>query len=796
MSEGRRLAAIMFTDMVGYTALMGRDEAHARQLVEHARSLLKSFVEKYHGQWLEEIGDGTLSAFPSAVEAVDCALAIQDALQDDPELSLRIGIHLGDVMFAEGRVYGDGVNVASRLEPLARPGGIVVSEAVGSAIRGHPQTRLSYLGRKHLKNVDQPVRVYVLTRGSGKISFSSRWMLWRRPALPIAALTLTVLAAPALYMLLESIWQPVREQPPSIEHQETAQTPGTARPRTLPRPLTTMEGYERHPALSPDGNYVAYTWHSRHPSASGPLDSDIYVVSVGGDTPIRLTDTAAPEGMPTWSPDGTQVAFIRQPVDAEHALIIAKPVLGGPERILHETASRSGSLVRGFASAALDWSPDGKWLAFRDMEIPDQSYSIFLLSLESGRKRQLTHPAALERDHNPVFSPNGHAIAFIRTRAGRNTVCTQLLDEASEACVYDFGKYMNWDIAWMPDGRAIAVVVGSFAGHRALLRVPLVGGDAVPLTSATDVMEFTVARDQKLLVYSAGFHDHDIWRSPGPLSNEPGSPEELIASTSTDINPRYSPDSKRIAFVSGRSGTEEIWVADADGSNPRQLTRLGFTRRPYWSKDGRRILFHACPSLARPEAPSSAAPCGSYLISAEGGFPKLLTPEEWEEGTPGWSWDERWIYFQTSTSDESSCPWQLGKKPVEGGETVRLPACGVAPREGPDGRVYYSDVANGHRVSSMLPDGGDSRLELARSELFRWGTWAFWKKHIVYVAPDKTVKLMNLGTREKRALAKIETGAPPWIWSSLAVSPDGRWIAYERLDRSGSDLKIIDPIPY
>lgn len=166
MPGERRLAAIMFTDMVGYTALMERDEGRARLLVERSRSHIRALVERFHGQSLEATGDATLSAFPSAVEAVDCALAIQESLRSDPNLTLRIGIHLGDVVFADEGIYGDGVNVASRIEPLAPPGGVAVSESVSTAIRGRVGVHGTYLGKKRLKNVTGPVRVYSLATGA------------------------------------------------------------------------------------------------------------------------------------------------------------------------------------------------------------------------------------------------------------------------------------------------------------------------------------------------------------------------------------------------------------------------------------------------------------------------------------------------------------------------------------------------------------------------------------------------------------------------------------------------------
>ncbi len=159
----RKLAAIMFTDIVGYTALMGEDEPKALQLLQKNREILKPIIKQFHGEWLKEIGDGTLSCFASAVDAVNCALEIQSVLKTDPELILRIGIHIGDVIFEAGDIFGDGVNVASRLEPLAEPGGIRVSERVHDDIRNKPDIQTVFLGEKKLKGVARPIKVYALT---------------------------------------------------------------------------------------------------------------------------------------------------------------------------------------------------------------------------------------------------------------------------------------------------------------------------------------------------------------------------------------------------------------------------------------------------------------------------------------------------------------------------------------------------------------------------------------------------------------------------------------------------------
>ena len=164
----RKLAAIMFTDLVGYTALMAEDEGRALRLLQKNRKLLKPLIKRHHGEWLKEIGDGTLSSFSSAVQAVNCALDIQRTLKDDAKLRLRIGIHVGDVVFSEGDVFGDGVNVASRIEPLAEPGGICISERVYEDIRNKPDIKTERLGKQTLKGVRGLVTVYTLVMEEGQ----------------------------------------------------------------------------------------------------------------------------------------------------------------------------------------------------------------------------------------------------------------------------------------------------------------------------------------------------------------------------------------------------------------------------------------------------------------------------------------------------------------------------------------------------------------------------------------------------------------------------------------------------
>ncbi|MFN2458767.1 MAG: adenylate/guanylate cyclase domain-containing protein [Chitinophagaceae bacterium] len=160
MPQTRQLAAIMFTDIVGYTALMGEDEQNAFQILNRNRELQKPIIEQYSGKWIKELGDGVMASFTTATDAVQCAISIQQACYTIPGLQLRIGIHLGDVVFENEDVFGDGVNIASRLQAIASPGAIYISETVHNNIANKKEINSKYVRAETLKNIKEPIRIY------------------------------------------------------------------------------------------------------------------------------------------------------------------------------------------------------------------------------------------------------------------------------------------------------------------------------------------------------------------------------------------------------------------------------------------------------------------------------------------------------------------------------------------------------------------------------------------------------------------------------------------------------------
>ncbi len=159
----RRLAAILFADIAGYTAMMQQDEQAALEKLACFKQILEEKTVEFYGDIVQYYGDGCLVIFDSPLSAVNCAKSLQKAYSDGAGVPVRIGIHLGDVVFKEGNVLGDSINIASRIESLGVTGAILLSQSVRNQIKNHPQFRLVTLGHFDFKNVDEPMEVFALT---------------------------------------------------------------------------------------------------------------------------------------------------------------------------------------------------------------------------------------------------------------------------------------------------------------------------------------------------------------------------------------------------------------------------------------------------------------------------------------------------------------------------------------------------------------------------------------------------------------------------------------------------------
>ena len=181
MSIERKLAAIMFTDIVGFTKIMGNDETTALSILQNQQSLINPIVDKHKGKIIKKMGDGMLIEFPSTVEAVECATQMQNSIKsynlsnDNIEFHLRIGIHLGDVVILGDDILGDGVNIASRIEPMANPDGICITEAVYQSVKSKLKLDAKRIDEVDLKNIDDKYTIYKIPEQEINQTIEKKW---------------------------------------------------------------------------------------------------------------------------------------------------------------------------------------------------------------------------------------------------------------------------------------------------------------------------------------------------------------------------------------------------------------------------------------------------------------------------------------------------------------------------------------------------------------------------------------------------------------------------------------------
>jgi len=524
------------------------------------------------------------------------------------------------------------------------------------------------------------------------------------------------------------------------QNQSPSRASGPA-PRVVP--FTSYPGNECCPSFSPDGNSIAFAWNGE----KGGND-DIWVKLIDAGAPLRLTTNPDEDTYPSWSPDGRYIAFVRNSKVGRRLFIV--PALGGSERALCSIDSGT--------DAVLSWSPDGKLLAFSDRGSPQEPRSIFLLSVENLEKRKLTSPpAGISGDYYPAFSPDGKTLAF--TRLVSNGVSDIYLVPAAggEIKRRTYDNRAHDGLAWTPDGREI-VFASNRAGNWRLWRIAVTGGTPEQLAVAGDnVFAPAIARQGNRLAYAQFKFDANIWRfETRGLSGQPSPPVRLIASTLRDLCPQYSADGKRIAFISDRSGSQEVWVCDSDGSNLSPVTSMGIpdTGSPRWSPDGRQIAFDSTVE-GQPDI---------YVIGVDGGKPRRLTNEASLDQLPSWSRDGRWIYFASNRTGT----WQVWKTPAEGGPAVQVTKQGGRTAfESPDGRFVYYTKGTGVTSLWRIPVAGGEEVQVL--DQVRSLAWAV-LDHGVYffnpkATPQRRIDYFSFATGRTTQIAVSEKELSPWAKS-------------------------------
>jgi serine/threonine protein kinase len=607
---------------------------------------------------------------------------------------------------------------------------------------------------------DEPARATQITRAP--------WLRWRWAAVPLVVFAASVFA-----------WRALR--PPASSEPLAAV------------PLTTLPGVVRYPSFSPDGDRVAFTW-----TGTTQDNPDIYVQQIGAGSPLRLTSDARNDYSPVWSPDGRWIAFLRSQSEASKSDVRLIPPLGGPERKLAEIVLRGGTLV---TPPHVAWCPASDCLIVTDSPGAEKPDALFVISLATGEKTQLTSPEPpASGDTHPAVSPNGRWLVF-RRMAG--LFAGELYSLRLDVRVRGVGEAQRLTSAsidaqhpaWMPDSKEILFSARSslwrlsVPAENAPARLPFVGDYGVmPVVSRPQ------AAGTSRLVYVRSFDDANIWRveTSAPGASASSLPVAAIASTRLDDMPQLSPDGRRVAFTSDRSGGWEIWTSDPDGSNAVQLTSMGAVAAgyPHWSPDGAHIAFHS----------NVDGQWEVYVVPASGGAARNLTSHPAIDDFPSFSRDGRWIYFSSNRSGEPhQSVWKL---PVSGGDAIQLTeTAALAPQESTDGAdIYYVETLDGPSPLWRLPTGGGVAAKvldgvfLANFDVLEGGIY-----YIERPAGASGVHYVDLPQGETRLrYFDFATGRTTTVAQNLGrvdlpltVSRDGRTVLYGRIDSSVNDLMVV-----
>jgi Tol biopolymer transport system component/DNA-binding winged helix-turn-helix (wHTH) protein len=537
-----------------------------------------------------------------------------------------------------------------------------------------------------------------------------------------------------------------------------------------------LGGKEFQPAISADGSHVAFVLDKQD-----GRPTRIWIKSAEHDKPVVIGQPGWAYSSPAWSPDGKSLAYLRFRRDAgELAVATAE---GTRERVVTNVFKTR----YGLPNHHLDWSPDGRWLAVDDTTSAEQPFSISLVSVATGERRRITTPPddALG-DVDPRFSPGGISISFIRVyhRARQGLFTATITDGKPRQLLREGSQISGQD--WTADGKSI--LFGSNRSGEFRLWRKAVASDNAPVLDWTGVygdapIQLALAHRARALVYSVLQEDFNVWRLD--LGSRAGSAERwtrIIDSSAQDASPQYSPNGKEICFRSDRTGQEQLWVSDADGSNLQQVTTD--TRRPSvgrWSTDGQSIVFNDSRE-------------GDIYIAQRNSSGNWKTRAVGAKGThPIFSKDGKWIYAGRLD--------RILRIPAAGGPATTLSITkGLSFGPSPDGEsIYFVRELTGTTLWKLSTGSGAVSRVMDGLVPYCSSCWAVSTKGVYYLGSTRAsvngqaIYFHDFATASDKLIAEYPEPLLPLGSGPFSLSPDGHYLLCVRVDPSNADVMRIEP---
>lgn len=512
------------------------------------------------------------------------------------------------------------------------------------------------------------------------------------------------------------------------------------------KPITSEPGIHGQPAIAPGGNRVAYVMRT-----SRDLGYDLYVRATAESPGIRLTDTEANDFSPAWSPDGGSLAFVR--FDDESCAVMIMPADGGQPRKVAECPNGGVSF--------LDWAPDGEWIAFSSLRKGAEVITLHEVSVGTGEVRPIEYDARpASHDIHPRYSPDGRLLAFQRRIGGYNEIFVVPRSGGEVRRVTHFeGKVLGAD--WWNDGRSL-VVSSDHGGLRGLWRVGLDGSGEIFLGLPGARYPSTIPGSRGV-AFERGDDSADIVEVE--LTGNSG-PQPAIShpSTRSELSPRYAPDGKRLAFVSDRTGSQELWVAGSSAATRLTDHGKGEIVSPDWHPSGNLVAY-----VLRSGDRGSL-----FVVDPDYGQVRRLTADNMDVLSAAFVPPGDSIALSGRSDDGE---WRVWRVRVDGSGLTPLPildASRVAADA--DGMFLYFSKMQGNGLWRAAVDGATETKITDRIKFWNRSGWELVGDRLYYLDIDSRnatpgVHVLDLVSGESRRIRNIDFSLDA---NTLAISPDER----------------------
>lgn len=601
-NQQRRLVAIMFSDIVGYTSLMGDDEHNAIEILNTSIDLHEAKVGEYNGKIIKELGDGLLSVFENGTDSVQCAISIQQEAVEK-EIPLRIGIHEGEVIYKNDDVFGDGVNIASRIQDEAAKGGICISDSVYRIIRNKSGISTESLGTRHLKNVNENIRLYqIKAKGISHFDITSK-VKGSKIGLLLSIISISVLFFVGGWFLNKKILDGSSNNIERFGITLPANAPIVCKEGVLPL------------AISPDGTLLVYQAFSDNKMLLYKRYMDQYDV-----IPISGTEGAQ---FPFFSPDGQWIGFYKS------GNLKKVHVSGGnPETIVDAPGCSSGT-----------------WMSNNTIVFGLVGQGLFHISADGGAPSQITtidHSKGEWNHDHPKYIPDSKTILFSVFNGAGNFlyIKSHNLNDGNEKVIVAEAMYPMYIsseyLFYIKNGH---LMVSPFN-----IRQMEISDPALVLIENIAFQNPSIALSETgTLVYVSeqGVLDELVW------VNLKGESQTIFRKNTNIWGPRISPDGSKIAmwFLDDKGG--HVFIYDLERDLIDKLTLEGDNFWPVWTPDGKNIAF---PSIRGGtlvdifwKATDKSTPAESLLKENISDGMKSYTHQPQD-----WSGDSRYLLFATS----------------------------------------------------------------------------------------------------------------------------------------------------